>query len=330
MPSTTDYKQRYDPRTLLAWILCALIFGLMLIAKIQAAGFDDAQKCIQESQRGNLDEAIILCTRAIGSGQLSDPDRAITFNNRGNVYSSKKNYAQAIQDYDQAIRIRPNYPEAFNNRGYAYYHQQDYDRAINNYDQAVKLNPKYAKAFNNRAEAYVEKRQYERALGDYEAAAAIGPQFARYKSIGFTLFYLGRIEKSAEAIGRAVQASPEDTYAILWRYLTRAKNGALQLASVELGNNAAKLKGQSWPLAVIDFYLGKSGEKAVYEAASHLGANTKNEQLCEANFYVAEAKLLGGNSKNAVPLLRTALKDCPPTSTESHAAESELKRLEQR
>ena len=330
MPSTTDYKRRCGLGTVVAWILCALIFDLMLIAKIQAAGFDDAQKCIQESQRGNLDDAIILCTRAIGSGQLSATDRAITFNNRGNIYSSKKNYAQAIQDYDQAIRIRPNYPEAFNNRGFAYYHQQDYDRAIGNYDQAVKLSPGYARAFNNRAEAYVEKQQYEHALADYEAAAKIGPQFARYKSIGWTLFYMGRTEKSAEAMGRAVQAAPEDTYGIIWRYLTRAKNGALQPASAELENNAAKLKGQAWPMAVIDFYLGKSSEKAVYEAASHLAASTKNEQLCQANFYVAEAKLLGTHSKDAVPLLRTALKDCPPTSAESHAAASELKRLGQR
>ena len=45
---------------------------------------------------------------------------------------------------------------------------QDYDRAIQNYDQAIKLNPNYAKTFNNRGGAYVDKRQYERALADYE------------------------------------------------------------------------------------------------------------------------------------------------------------------
>jgi tetratricopeptide (TPR) repeat protein len=162
--STANYKLQCGPETAPVWILGALIFGLVLNGTAWATGYDDAQKCIQESRQGNFDIAIVDCTRAIGSGQLSDADRAITFNNRGNTYFGKRDYVHAIQDYDQAIRIKPNYPEAFNNRG----------------------------------GAYVDKRQYERALADYEAAAKIDPKVARYKSMGFTLFYLGRMEKSAE------------------------------------------------------------------------------------------------------------------------------------
>jgi lipoprotein NlpI len=294
--STANYKLQCGPETAPVWILDALIFGLVLNGTAWATGYDDAQKCIQESRQGNFDIAIVDCIRAIGSGQLSDADRAITFNNRGNTYFGKRDYVHAIQDYDQAIRIKPNYPEAFNNRG----------------------------------GAYVDKRQYERALADYEAAAKIDPKVARYKSMGFTLFYLGRMEKSAEAMAQAIHAAPQDMYAIVWRYLTRAKNGDFQSASVELGNHAAKLKERKWPMAVIDFYLGKSGEKTVHESANYPDPKTKNEQLCEANFYVAEAKLLGGNSKDAVSLLRAARKDCPATSVESHGASLELRRLGQR
>ena len=312
------------------WLLQALIFGLVAWTETTwGAGLDDAQKCIQESQRGNFDLAIQHCTRAIESGQLSETDRAITFNNRGNTYFGKKDYDRAIRDYDQAIRVRPNYPEAFNNRGYAYFHKKDYDHAVQNYDQAIKLNPKYAKAFNNRGGAHDEKRQYDQALADYEAAAGIDPKVARYRSIGFSLFYLGRIEKSAEAMAKAVNAAPQEMYAIVWRYLAQAKSSGTQAATRELADNAAKLKERKWPLAVIDFYLGKNGEKAVYEAAKNPDAKKKNEQLCEANFYTAEAKLLSGNAKDAVPLLRASAKDCPQTAVESHGARSELKRLGQ-
>ena len=135
--------------------------------------------------------------------------------------------------------------------------------------------------------------------------------------------------KSAEAMAQAINAVPQDMYAIVWRYLTQAKSGNLQPAAHELGNNVAKLKERKWRMAVIDFYLGKSGEKAVYESANHPEPKTKNEQLCEANFYVAEAKLSGGNSKDAIPLLRAARKDCPATAVESHGASLELKRLGQ-
>lgn len=310
------------------WILWVVILALVTLdEKSWAAGLADAQKCIQESQRGDLDLAIQLCTRAIESGQLSDADRAITFNNRGNTYFGKRDYTRAIQDYDQAIRIRPNYPEAFNNRGYVYYHKQDYDRAIENYDQALKLNPKYVKAFNNRGGAYDEKRQYEQAVADYAAAARIDAKVARYRSMGLSLFYLGRMEKSAEAMAMAVNATPQDMYAIVWRYLAQAKISGQQTATRELLDNAAKIRDHKWPMAVIDFYLGKSSEKALYEAANKADANKKKEQLCEANFYTAEAKLLSANSKDATPLLRAANKDCPPNSVESHGARAELKRL---
>jgi lipoprotein NlpI len=313
------------------WILRAFIFGFVALSETAwAGGLDDAQKCIQESQRRNFDLAIQHCTRAIESGQLSDADRAVTLNNRGNTHLGKKDYTRAIQDYDQAIRIKPNYPEAFNNRGYAYFHKMDYDRAIQSYDQAIKLNPKYAKAFNNRGGAYDEKRQYDRALADYEAAATIDPRVARYRSMGLSFFYLGRMEKSAEAMAKAVNAAPQEMYAAVWRYLAQAKSSGRQAAERELGDNTAKLKETKWPRAVIDFYLGKNSEKALYEATANPDAKKKNEQLCEANFYVAEAKLLSGNQQEAIPLLRAANKDCPPTSVEFHGASAELKRLERK
>ena len=313
------------------WILRAMIYGFVVLSEPSwAGGLDDAQKCIQESQRGNFDLAIQHCTRAIESGQLSDADRAITFNNRGNTYFGKRDYTRAIQDYDQAIRVKPDYPEAFNNRGYVYYHKKDYDRAIQSYDQAIRLNSKYAKAFNNRGGAYDEKRQYDQALADYEAAARIDPKVARYRSIGLSSFYLGRMEKSAEAMAKAVAAAPQDMYAVVWRYLAQAKSSGPQTAARELANAAVKLKEHKWPMAVIDFYLGKSDEKALYETANSPDAKKNQEQLCEANFYAAEAKLLSGDSKGAIPLLRAANKNCPPTSVEAHGAGAELKRLRQK
>lgn len=54
-------------------------------------------------------------------------------------YYDKKQYDHAIQDYDQAIRVNPNYATTFN-WGYAYYDKKDYERAIHDYDQAIRPN----------------------------------------------------------------------------------------------------------------------------------------------------------------------------------------------
>jgi len=46
-----------------------------------------------------------------------DPNDAHTFNNRGNAYAAKKNYARAIADYDQAVRPRSNSSATLYRRG---------------------------------------------------------------------------------------------------------------------------------------------------------------------------------------------------------------------
>ena len=66
-------------------------------------------------------------------------------------------YDRAIQDYDQAIRLNPNWAEAFNNRGRAYSDKGQHDRAIQDLDQAIRLNPNFAEAFYNRGHAYADK-----------------------------------------------------------------------------------------------------------------------------------------------------------------------------
>ena len=256
-----------------------------------------------------------------------DPKYATAFNNRGNVYRDRKDYDRALQDYNQAIRLDPKYAAAFNNRGNVYRDMKEYDQAIQDYDEALRLNPNYVLALNNRAVAYRGKKDYEHALTDHEAAGRIDPKVERHKSIGYTLFFMGRVAQSAAAMDRAVKAAPQDMYAILWRYITLAKENRVEIASRELGENAAKLKEPRWPLPVIDFYLGKITEKEMYAAAENPDPKKNGEQICEANFYSGEAKLLKNATNEAIPLLRTAEKACPPTFNEAHGASAELKRL---
>ena len=60
----------------------------------------------------------------------------------------------AIQDYDWAIRLNPEYWKAFYNRGIAYADLGQYERAIQDYDAAIPLNPEYAVAYYNRGFTY--------------------------------------------------------------------------------------------------------------------------------------------------------------------------------
>lgn len=57
---------------------------------------------------------------------------------------------EAIQHFDQAIRLNPRDAEAYTNRGIAWRAKGDPSGAIADLDKAIKLDPKYAPAYGDR------------------------------------------------------------------------------------------------------------------------------------------------------------------------------------
>jgi len=75
------------------------------------------------SNKGNPtpDQQISSCTALIQSGRY-DPFKAslaVVFFDRAHAFSKKGQDDHAIEDYDQAIRLNPQYAAAFYNRGLA-------------------------------------------------------------------------------------------------------------------------------------------------------------------------------------------------------------------
>jgi hypothetical protein len=73
----------------------------------------------------------------------------------------------------------------------------------------------------------------------------------------------------------------------------------------ELASNATSLTSKAWPSPVIDFYLGRRSQDEMMAAA------TKDNDRCEAQFYLGEWQLLNGNREQAIPFLRQAEATCP-------------------
>ena len=74
----------------------------------------------------------------------------IAYSNRGNAKAALERYDDAITDYDEAIRLKPDYAEAYSNRGIAKAALGRYDDAIADYDEAIYLKPDLAAAYYNR------------------------------------------------------------------------------------------------------------------------------------------------------------------------------------
>jgi tetratricopeptide (TPR) repeat protein len=103
---------------------------------------------------------------------------AADYDRQGAAWVKKGEYDQAIADYNQAVRLDPDYAYAYNNRGKAWNRKKEYDRAIADLNQAIRLDPNYAHAYNNRGNAWSGKKEYDRAIADYNQALRLDPNYA--------------------------------------------------------------------------------------------------------------------------------------------------------
>ena len=124
-------------------------------------------------------EAIEACTAVIDSGQATPAIVAEALVNRGGVYRGRHNdIDRALADYDQAIRIMPNFASAFVTRGFAYlFERRDPDRAITDFNEAIRLDPAPFNVFYLRGAAWSEKGDWDRAIADFDQAIRLRPTF---------------------------------------------------------------------------------------------------------------------------------------------------------
>jgi len=151
------------------------------------------RRCVDE----DADTSLRGCTAVIQSGREKGVDLAAAYYNRGTAHYRKGQSDRAIdkpddrrfgpdsgnpldlaiRDFDQAIRLKPDYTEAFVNRGVAYYDKGQFGRAIEDYDQAIRLKPDLAEAFNNRSLAYYRNNQYDRAQQDFDQTIRLNKNY---------------------------------------------------------------------------------------------------------------------------------------------------------
>ncbi len=70
-----------------------------------------------------------------------DPD-ALAYIKRGDALMGKNRYDEALEDYDAAVRIDPEYAVAYHKRGMAWYCKGKFDKAFEDMDEASRLDPR--------------------------------------------------------------------------------------------------------------------------------------------------------------------------------------------
>jgi tetratricopeptide (TPR) repeat protein len=183
-----------------------LIITAMLISPfIGAVEFDDAQKC--NEVKDDPDLTIQYCTTAIQSGKLSTENLVLAKAKRGYAYYKKRNYDQALSDFNAVIRLDPNIARIYIKRGMAYeYSERNYDETIDNFNSAIRLKPNNARYYNYRCWALVLKGDAESALSDCNKSLELQPDDPNtFDSRGLAHFALGNYQAALKDFNRTIQ-----------------------------------------------------------------------------------------------------------------------------
>ena len=90
-----------------------------------------------------------------------------------------KRFADAVPAFQQAVRQRPNFPEAWNELGFALRQTGRYQEALKAYDEALKLRPNFPEAMEYLGEAYVKLGRLDDARALLERLKRLDPARAQ-------------------------------------------------------------------------------------------------------------------------------------------------------
>lgn len=135
-----------------------------------------------------------------------DPEFPEAYINRGIALRRLEQYVEAVEDFDKALKLAPKSPEAFYNRGLAYGLSGVYDKAVADYTQALKLAPKDWQIFYNRGNAYLDQNKAKEALADYNQALQLSPHsLEALHNRGLAYLNLGQAGKALEDADRVLK-----------------------------------------------------------------------------------------------------------------------------
>lgn len=142
-----------------------------------------AHRQLSPETRGDVLMAERQYMAAIKAYRQAPADSAAVWNKMGIAWQHLFAIDQAKQDYERALRLKPNYPEATNNLGTIYYAQKDYKQAEKLYHKSLKSMPHSASVYNNLGAAYFAQGKFAKGAQAYQSAFAIDPSIFNTTSV---------------------------------------------------------------------------------------------------------------------------------------------------
>ncbi|MCG6553476.1 MAG: tetratricopeptide repeat protein [Candidatus Magnetominusculus sp. LBB02] len=142
----------------------------------------------------------------------------------GMVYAAMRNYPEAVQCYESALRIRPDDCDTLHNLGLALMDSGHSDEAAARFKKAIEINPRYAKSYVAYGNILISQNRLAEAMVQFNKAMEINPLMpSAINGAGVVMALTDDPEGAVKMFDRALSLKPDYAEA------DRNKQGALAL-----------------------------------------------------------------------------------------------------
>lgn len=163
-------------------------------------------KAITLDEQGRVHEALEAWNEAI----RLDPSYAEAWYNKGAALSEQDKLDDAFEAWDEAIRLDPNFIDYWNIKGYRFYIQGRYDEAIRAYSKAIGINIYLRFVWNDKADALGKQGKHDEVNEAFDKIIKIGQQLAEvfyHKGLAFAA--QGKIDEACKFYYLALRNNAE-------------------------------------------------------------------------------------------------------------------------
>ena len=211
-----------------------------------------------------------------------DPDFVRAYIGRGDVFKEMGRTGQALEDYGAAIALAPS-AVAYTNRGIVFGETGQSDKALADFNAAIAIDGSYADAYVGRGLLFVEKGRPDLAVADLTRAVALNPSSGEaYLDRGVAFERMNDLLRAKEDYSMALELNPSDAQAYENRAVVFGKMGMPERAIDDYSRVVALRPDNSGAYAALGDLYSSAGNKARaaenYSRACDLG----NEAGCRA------------------------------------------------
>src|SRR5437763_9910916 len=157
---------------------------------------------------GDYDVAIARYSAALQK-PVWNQQKALLYTNRGFAYNSKRQFAEAIADHTEAIRLNPKLSYPFAARGYSYLERGELEKALVDLTESIRLDPNSDFAYYNRGLLLSRRGEFSDALTDFQEAVRCSPERAD-RLVARALCYLAMddFDRALASFAGAIASEP--------------------------------------------------------------------------------------------------------------------------